>query len=189
MEEITIIEFQKLNQYVKDNEKLRASTKENLHKSFTLLFFTGCRIGELFELQNKDLISVIERGEMFIKGNSTDNFRKLVFTDNGIMAIKKLCYEYNVENEDLNAYILRAKGVGNISPNQTTYVKMLNKVIRDCLGKGYSSHAFRTGFITELLKAGINTVVIKDIIGHQNTSTTLHYVKNLQIDIKNTLLR
>jgi integrase len=189
MKEITISEFKKLNHYVKNNERLRVSIKENLRKSFTLLFFTGCRIGELFELRNKDLISIKDKGELFLKSNYRDNPRKLVFTDNGIMAIEKLCNDYNVENEDLNAYVLRAKGVTNVSPNQTTYVKIFNKVIRDCLGEGYSSHSFRTGFITELLKVGISTMVIKDIIGHQNTSIILHYVKNLQIDIKDTLLR
>ena len=38
MKEITISEFKKLNHYVKNNERLRVSTKENLRKSFTLLF-------------------------------------------------------------------------------------------------------------------------------------------------------
>ena len=76
MESITITEFEKLNQYVKENEKLRASTKENFIKSFTLLYFTGCRIGELFELRNKDLINAIEKGEIIIKSNSENNFRK-----------------------------------------------------------------------------------------------------------------
>lgn len=189
MESITITEFEKLNQYVKENEKLRASTKENFIKSFTLLYFTGCRIGELFELRNKDLINAIEKGEIIIKSNSENNFRKLVFTDNGIMTIKKLCHEYNVGKEDLNSYVLRSKGVANISPNQTTYAKMLNKVIRDCLGEGYSSHSFRISFITELLKVGVNTSVVRDLSGHKNTSTTLHYIKNLQINTKDALLR
>lgn len=189
MKGITEIEFNKLNEYVQNNEKLRITTKDNLLKTFTLLFYSGCRIGELFQLRNKDLINVEKNGELHFRRKSSNEYRKIIFTDDGISVISNLNRKYNVKNEDLDAYVLRAKGVTNVSPNQTTYAGMFNRVVRDCLGKEYGSHSFRSGFISELLNAGVNTKLIRDAMGHKNTSSTNHYLKYAQKNIKDALLR
>ena len=54
---------------------------------------------------------------------------------------------------------------------------ILNKVIKEALGEQYSTHSFRAGYITTLHRAGVSIPVIKEIIGHTSSATTMRYIK------------
>ncbi len=186
---ITIKEFKFLNAYVRAEDKIREATKQNLLKTFTLLFYSGCRISELLQLKNYHILDIIENGEVIINVDKQKKERKLLFTEDGIKAIKKLFTEFHINDEDKESYVVRSKGVKFISPDKSTYTKSVNTMLHLSLGDRYSSHSFRAGLITELAEASVNLGVIRDFIGHKNSSTTLLYVKSSEASIRNALVR
>ncbi len=188
-EVIAIKEFKVLNAYVKAEDKMRDATKKNLLKTFTLLFYSGCRISELLQFKNYHILNIIENGEVIINIDKQKKERKLLFTEDGIKAIRKLFSEFNIYKEDKDSYVVRSKGVQFISPDKSTYTKSVNTMIHSALGDRYSSHSFRAGLITELAEASVNLGVIRDFIGHKNSSTTLLYVKSSEASIRNALVR
>ena len=52
-ESITEVEYKKLLNGVRGDESLQQSSKENLLRTFTILYFTGLRINELQEMPLK----------------------------------------------------------------------------------------------------------------------------------------
>jgi len=188
-EVITEKEFKRLNAFVRADEKLRAATKENLLKTFTLLFYSGCRITELLKFTNKNIIDIIETSETIVEIEKQHQERKLYFTDNGVKAIKKLFSEFDILKEELNDKVIRSKGLKYKSPHKSTYTKSVNNIIHACLGSRYSTHQFRSGLITQLAENQVNTALIRDFIGHKNSATTLLYVKSSENSIRNALVR
>jgi len=140
-EVITTKEFKQLNAFTKADE-LRNATKQNLLKTFTLLYYTGCRINELLQLTNKDIQNLIANKELIINSHKTKKERKLYFTDDGIKAIKKLFQELGINDEPEEARVIRSKGNLYKTPHNKTFAKSVNKVIQNCLGDRYTSHAF-----------------------------------------------
>lgn len=188
-EVITIKEFKRLNAFVIADDKLRTATKENLLKTFTLLFYSGCRITELLKFSNSHVLEIINHSETIIPIEKQHKERKLYFTDDGVKSIKKIFNEFNIADENTTSKVIRSKGVKHISPDKSTYTKLVNTVIHNCLGDRYSSHSFRSGLITQLAEAQVNTALIRDFIGHANSSTTLRYVKSSETSIRNALVR
>ena len=188
-EVITEKEFKRLNAYVRSDDKLRTTTKENLLKTFTLLFFTGCRVSELLQFKNKNILEIIESSETIIKITKQHKERKLFFTENGVKSIKKLFNEFNILDEDINDMVIRSKGVKHKTPHISTYTKLVNTIINDCLSSRFTSHGFRSGLITGLAEHNINTALIRDFIGHRNSSTTLRYVRSSEASIRRALIR
>ena len=188
-EVITTKEYKRLNAFVIADDKLRAATKENLLKTFTLLYFSGCRVSELLQFSNQHILDIINNSETIIQIDKQHQERKLFFTDDGVKAIKKLFNEFNITDEKIESKVIRSKGIKHISPDKSTYTKLVNTVIHNCLGDRYSSHSFRAGLITQLAEAQINTALIRDFIGHANSSTTLRYVKSSESSIRNALVR
>lgn len=189
-EVITVREHKQLNAFVVADEKMRDATKENLHKTFLLLYLSGCRITEILGIRNQNILEIIEHGETIINIEKQDKERKLIFTDAGIKAIKKLFTSYNIYNEDAEAFVIRSKGVKHISPDKSTYTKQINTVIHACLGSRFSSHSYRSGVITQLaIEAKVSIALIRDYIGHKNSATTLSYVKSDTTSIRSALVR
>ncbi len=52
-ENITEVEYQKLLTYLNGKEDLTTNTKNNLRRTFILLYFTGMRINEVKQLKVK----------------------------------------------------------------------------------------------------------------------------------------
>ena len=54
-ENITEVEYQKLLTYLNGKEDLTTNTKNNLKRTFILLYFTGMRVNEVKQLKVKDI--------------------------------------------------------------------------------------------------------------------------------------
>ena len=71
-ENITEVEYQKLLTYLNGKEDLTTNTKNNLRRTFILLYFTGMRVNEVKQLKVKDINSIYEK-EVHISEYSDSN--------------------------------------------------------------------------------------------------------------------
>ena len=63
------------------NEKVRnltTNTRNNLRRTFILLYFTGMRVNEVKQLKVKDINSIYEKEELIIVTHKTRKERKLL---------------------------------------------------------------------------------------------------------------
>jgi integrase/recombinase XerD len=183
-EYITELEYQKLLTYLKGKESLHESTRVNLERTFTLLYYTGCRINEIKQLKLHHIKTILETAEIIIVTPKTNRERKLFFSKNAIKEIKKY---FDLSQTD-NSFIISTKGDYSKTPSDITFIATVNKFIQEVLGKRYSSHSFRSGLITEMSKS-VNPKFIQKFIGHSDINTTMRYIKPTDEDLRACLVR
>jgi integrase len=187
-ENITEVEYKKLMTFVRGNEAFRENTKLNLLRTFTILFFTGLRLNEVQELKIKDIKNLLQDGNVKIDISKTSTQRKLYLSNSFQKELVKL---FDLKNEDDENKII-TKGANKnktTSINNIVFIQQVNKVIKDILGEGFSSHSFRQGLITEMGSKSINIKIISQFVGHKNISTTMGYIKPTDEQIFNNLIR
>lgn len=183
-EYITEIEHQKLLTYLKGKENIHECTKSNLARTFTLLYFTGCRLNEIKQLRLHNIKTIIETGEFIIITPKTNRERKLFFSKTAIKEIKKY---FDLSQSD-NSFVIGTKGDFTKTPSDITFIASVNKFIQEVLGKRYSSHSFRSGLITEMSKS-VNPKFIQKFIGHSDINTTMRYIKPTDEDLRECMVR
>lgn len=187
-ENITEVEYKKLMTYVRGDESLRENTKLNLLRTFTILFFTGLRVNEVQELKIKDIKDLLDYENIKITISKTSSERKLYLSPKFKKELLKL---FNLEKEDDNNRII-AKGANKNKKtgiNNIVFIQQVNSKIKEILGKGFSSHSFRQGLITEMGSKSINIKIISQFVGHKNVSTTMGYIKPTDDQIIKCLVR
>ncbi len=185
-ENITEDEYQKLLIYLNGKENLTFNTKNNLKRTFILLFYTGMRINEVKQLRVKDIDTIIKKEELIIVTHKTRKERKLFFSKEAIKQIKK--HFIFCDDAKGNDYIITVKGNPLKTPSSSTYISCVNSFIQEVLGHRYSSHSFRSGIITDMSKS-INPKFIKEFIGHADIKTTMRYIRPTDEDLKECLVR
>lgn len=183
-EYITEIEYQKLLTYLKGKENLHESTKINLERTFTLLYYTGCRLNEIKLLRFHNIKTILETSELIIVTPKTHRERKLFFSKEAVKSIKRL---FDL-SQDANLYIIGAKGDYSKTPSDITFISTVNKFIQEVLGERFSSHSFRSGLITEMSKS-VNPKFIQKFIGHSDINTTMRYIKPTDEDLRACIVR
>lgn len=185
-ENITEVEYQKLLIYLNGKENLTANTKNNLKRTFILLYYTGMRINEVKQLKIKDINIIFEKEELIVVTHKTRKERKLFFSKEAIKQIKKhFLFDDNAKDND---YIITVKGDTSKTPSSSTFISKVNSFIQEVLGHRYSSHSFRAGIITDMSKS-INPKFIKEFIGHSDIKTTMRYIRPTSEDLKKCLIR
>ncbi|MDN5082613.1 tyrosine-type recombinase/integrase [Aliarcobacter butzleri] len=130
-ENITEVEYQKLLTYLNGKEDLTTNTKNNLRRTFILLYFTGMRVNEVKQLKVKDINTIFEKEELIIVTHKTRKERKLL----AIKQIKKhFVFNDNSKNED---FIITTKGNTLKTPNSSTFIAKVNSFIQEVLGHRY----------------------------------------------------
>lgn len=187
-ENITEIEYKKLMSFTRGNETLRFNTKQNLLRTFTILFFTGLRLNEVQELKIIDIKNLLQDGNVKIDISKTSTQRKLYLTNSFQKELVKL---FDFKNEDDDNKIISKGSDKNkrTSINNIVFIQQVNKTIKEILGEGYSSHSFRQGLITEMGSKSINIKIISQFVGHKNVSTTMGYIKPTDEQIREALIR
>jgi len=187
-ENITEVEYKKLMSFISGNEILRENTKQNLLRTFTILFFTGLRLNEVQELKIKDIKNLLQDGNVKIDISKTSTQRKLYLTNSFQKELVKL---FDFKNElDENRIISKGSDKNKrTSINNIVFIQQVNKTIKEILGEGYSSHSFRQGLITEMGSKSINIKIISQFVGHKNVSTTMGYIKPTDEQIREALIR
>jgi len=187
-ENITEIEYKKLMSFTRGNETLRFNTKQNLLRTFTILFFTGLRLNEVQELKIIDIKNLLQDGNVKIDISKTSTQRKLYLTNSFQKELVKL---FDFKNEDDENRIISKGSDKNkrTSINKIVFIQQVNKTIKEILGEGFSSHSFRQGLITEMGSKSINIKIISQFVGHKNVSTTMGYIKPTDEQIREALIR
>ncbi len=145
------------------------NSSENLRDRviMQLLYATGLRVSELCNLNIKD----IEEEKIFVhlgKGSKD----RVVFIDENT---KKLVDEYIQTRGDTEDVLIVNKNGKRIS--QRSIQNIIKKYAKKAkINKKISPHTLRHTFATHLLQNGADIVVIKDLLGHSNLSTTQIYI-------------
>ena len=96
--------------------------------------------------------------------------------------------ESDLEEDEDNKLIQRA-GYPKSSMNPQSYIRIVNKFIKETLGPNYTSHSFRQGLLTEMAAKGINVQIMAKFVGHTSFKTTLNYVKPTDEMVMSSLVR
>lgn len=187
-ESIGEAEYKRLMSVTKGDDDIKPFTRKRFLKIYTLLYFTGVRLNEISQLRVSDLKSIINEKEIKIITYKQKMERKLFFSDSAIKTIKKLFFEdLNLNND---AKLIRKQNSPYSSLSPINLIDTVNKHIQKALGdKSFTSHSFRQVLITEYAYKGVNTRIIQEFIGHQDTKTTLRYIRPTEKDIRNSLIR
>lgn len=187
-ENITEVEYKKLMSFIRGNENLRFNTKQNLLRTFTILFFTGLRLNEVQELKIIDIKNLLQDGNVKIDISKTSTQRKLYLTNSFQKELVKL-FDFKNELDDNRIISKGSDKNKRTSINNIVFIQQVNKTIKEILGEGYSSHSFRQGLITEMGSKSINIKIISQFVGHKNVSTTMGYIKPTDEQIREALIR
>lgn len=188
-ESITEIEYKKLINAVRGDETIRNHTKQNLLRTFTILYFTGLRLNELQEMKLTHIKELIEEGSIKLILPKTKSERKLFAGDEFKKQLKKLfdiTADIDLQSKVISKGSCKSKRVG-IHP--LTFIAQVNQIMKSILGSGYTSHSFRQGLITEMGSKQINLKIISKFIGHSDVKTTMRYIKPTDEDIKGAMIR
>ncbi|MGJ0290549.1 site-specific integrase [Aliarcobacter cryaerophilus] len=108
-------------------EDLTNNTKNNLRRTFILLYFTGMRVNEVKQLKVKDINTIFEKEELIIFTHKTRKERKLLFSKEEIKQIKKyFVFNDNSKDED---FIITTKGNTSKTLNSSTFIAKVNSFI------------------------------------------------------------
>ena len=187
-ENITEVEYKKLMSFVRGNETLRSNTKQNLLRTFTILFFTGLRLNEVQELKIIDIKNLLQNGNVKIDISKTSTQRKLYLTNSFQKELLKL-FDFTIEDDENRIISKGSNKNKKTSINKIVFIQQVNKIIKEILGEGFSSHSFRQGLITEMGSKSINIKIISQFVGHKNISTTMGYIKPTDEQIRDALVR
>ena len=188
-ESVTELEYKKLMSAVRGDESIRANTRDNLLRAFTILYFTGLRLNELQEMNLSHIKELLEDGETKLLLPKTKSERKLFAGDEFKKQLKKL-FVFETDT-DLQIKVI-AKGSNHSKRtgiHPLTFIAQVNDVMKSILGAGYTSHSFRQGLISEMASKGINAKIISKFIGHSDVKTTMGYIKPTDDDVKGAMIR
>lgn len=186
-ESITEVEYKKLMNAVRGDEILRSNTKDNLLRTFTILYFTGLRLNELQQMKIQHIKELLEEGSCKLILPKTNSERKLFAGEE----FKKQLGKLFQLDEDLDTRVITKGSANNgrTGINHDVYIKQVNSKLKEILGRGYTSHSFRQGLITEMGAKQINTKIISKFIGHSDVKTTMRYINPTDDDLKGAMVR
>ena len=170
-------EFKILITLIKADIRLRLETRAKLLRAYTLLYLTGCRVGEIAPLRVCDLKSIIDTGCLPLGGlTKTKKPRTILFNEVMLNSIASLpvndCYDKNgflfySPCED----IVLAHAMSKFS-----LTGLLNEYLEKYLSPLYTTHSFRAGYVTRIVEATGNIKTAQDMVGHQSVKTTIRYL-------------
>jgi len=163
-------EFLRLLNAANKSLSIRLSTRVKLTRAFTLLYLTGCRVGEIVNLSTKDIEMMIQHNEYSLTNDTKTNKPRLISFDANRKQVELLVQILPFEDE-----YLFAKN-NSIKPMSGSALKLLmNTFIHKVLGQLYSTHSFRSGYITIAHQHGLSLEHIRQDIGHKDIATTARY--------------
>jgi len=188
-ESITEVEYKKLMNAIRGDEVIRHHTKQNLLRTFTILYYTGLRLNELQQLRLHHIKELLEQGSCKLVLPKTKSERKLFAGEQFIKHLKRL---FTIDKDiDLDIRVISKGSVksGKASINSDVFIKQVNQKLKEILGSGYTSHSFRQGLITEMGSKQINTKIISKFIGHSDVKTTMRYINPTDEDLRRSIIR
>jgi len=163
-------EYERLTHAVHKSIVIKSPTKMKLIRAFTLLYLTGCRVSEIAELRTQDVKMMIQNNEYSLSNDTKTKSARLITFDENYAQI-----EFLKKILPLDDGYLFAKNNSNKAMTVSALKLLMNKFIHRVLGELYSTHSFRTGYITTAHQQGLSLEHIREDIGHKNIATTARY--------------
>jgi site-specific recombinase XerD len=137
-----------------------------------VLLRTGMRIGELLNTRLQDL-HVNDRRIDIYEGEKNRQGRVVYLSDDAMSALKVWIAMRDVRN----AFIFYAQGRNSMaySTARLIFERCLTKA--GLTHKGYSLHALRHTFASELLNAGMRIECLQPLLGHTSLDVTRRYAR------------
>ena len=163
-------EYERLTHAVNKSIVIKSPTKMKLIRAFTLLYLTGCRVSEIAHFKTKDVAFMIQNNEYSLSNDTKTKTARLITYDENYVQI-----EFLKKILPLNDGYLFARNNSNEAMTVSALKLLMNKFIHRVLGELYSTHSFRTGYITTAHQQGLSLEHIREDIGHKNIATTARY--------------
>ena len=161
-----------------DMERMRFCCKTLRDRA--IIYFlraTGCRIGELTQINRKDLDLVALECVVVGKGNKM----RTVFIDNVTAMVVQ---QYLDERHDDKPALFIGKGSDRLKPGAVR--KMLIELGERAHVQHVHPHKFRRTAATAFIKHGMAIQEVAAILGHEKLDTTMEYILLDKTDIKNS---
>lgn len=143
-----------------------------------MLLDTGLRASELCDLQIKDYEP--DSGQLYVRAGK-GNKRRVVYL--GQRARLHL-WRYLADRQDARPGDPLFASRTNTRLDRNNLRHMLNTVARQAKVTDVHPHRFRHTFAITFLRNGGNTFALQKLLGHEELSTVLKYVKLAETDIK-----
>lgn len=180
-------DYRKLIHYTTNDTKIKETSKRNLIRTFTILYYLGMRLNEVQSLRLSHIKEMLDKGFTKLVLPKTKSERKL-FASRELKKELRVLFEKQLIEDDLESRIIAKRGT-NSSINSDVFIKQVNSKMKEILGTGYTSHSFRQGLITEMGSRQINTKIISKFIGHSDVKTTMRYINPTDEDLKGAMIR
>ena len=178
MEEVRIVEHlkadKKVTKILTDDEKKRlisAAKYLDVKTILSMMIYDGLRRDEIVKLKKSDYAD----GKILINGKGNRQRRMKVFP-----AVRELLDEYLAGRKDDCEYLFVAhRSKGGIShglTGQAIFTQVKSTCVRAGLDpQAVHPHLLRHGFASGLINSGANMLLVRDLMGHSNLSTTELY--------------
>lgn len=176
-EEHYLLFMKEAGQTINRQKKLRII---QLKLIYTVLYFLGLRVNETKFLQKDDFFRAIQTGEFNIVHTKTNECQIYILPDKGKEILFSMREDICFFFDSFNCQFLgTSKPSSNKIFNSDNYIRFINDDMESTCQKHsilakFSSHSFRVGYITKLLKT-ISVQKVAEIIGHKDIDSTLDY--------------
>jgi integrase/recombinase XerD len=137
-----------------------------------VLLRTGMRIGELLNTRLRDL-HIRDRTIDIYEGEK-NRLGRVVYLSDDAMSALKAWFKVRESHNDVLFYAQGRKTMSYSTARQI-FENYLKKA--DLAHKGYSLHALRHTFASELLNAGMRIECLQPLMGHGSLEVTRHYAR------------
>ena len=152
------------------------------HVIAELMYSTGARINEVSKLKVSDID--FSRNTVRVHDDKTNKERDCILSEYASKVIR-------IYVDEMKEYVIFGKNGGDINllfGSKGHLVIWINEILNnECaaleLGR-FTSHCFRHSLGFHLLRAGCDIRYVKEILGHENISTTQIYTRVDKLDLK-----
>ena len=122
-ESITEVEYKKLMNAVRGDETIKEHSKQNLMRTFCILYFTGLRLNELQQMKLYHIKQLLEQGSCKLVLPKTNSERKLFAGEQFQKQLRKL-FEL-IEDIDLDIKVISKSSVhsGKVAIRSDVFIK------------------------------------------------------------------
>jgi len=164
---ITLDSFEKILKLL--DEEGRDNTQQKL--IFELLYGCALRVSEVCNLNNGDIDLDRKSIRVLGKGNKT---RIVPFGEKSIAVYKEFLSKHKITKENYSKALFVTKN------NKRIYPRLVSRLVRKYLSlvsdvSKKSPHVLRHAAATHMLDKGADLLGVKEILGHENLSTTQIY--------------
>jgi integrase/transposase InsO family protein len=161
-------------------KRLRTLRTYQLRLIYTLLYHLGLRLNEIRLLTKKDLLYGMETGKFNIVHSKTKSVKIHALPPVGVDRLNELRPEIDIM---FDIYEIQAVGgskkYSDAVFQEAHFIRFINEDLKSSCKKfnitaKLSSHSFRVGYITKLLKT-MSVQKVAEIVGHADVESTMAY--------------